>query len=214
MNTNYFIYIASIISMLLSLQCTITTPFPPLGGVPIKIGQQEPHYPDYTMQILRSMKQEFIEAGKYSIEMKSLGGNQFTVTSIAWYFNTFRNHGTLDIKYESQWEKKFPTVPYPGEGEKFIFLGGETTPEQLGNILYGMTGRKLGLSPRLIYQGAGFAAGARGNVLNDESLYYGDSKEDYESVTRGIQYVNNNLCVDLDITKIPKQIQELLGGFT
>lgn len=228
MNNNNCYYIAQVLSIVLLLNSPLSNLLIPASGIPVVISsientgiliKQEFHsdntqHPDYTNSILNSMKNEFMTATKYCKEMESLGENQYTVTALAWYFKTFRSQGDMDVKYQNQWIKKFPNIPYPGKTGIFIFKEEETTPEQLGNILYAMVGRKLGFSPELIYQGSGFAAGSRGSDLKDKSKYYGDSKEDYESITRGMDYVTNRTSIVLDITKIPPALLDLLSKFS
>lgn len=178
---------------------------------PNKSPQQDlSSYPDYTEPIIQSIQEEMKTAEDYCDEMKSLGDNQYSVTALAWYFKTFQNNGYMDVKHKTQWESKFPDTPYPSKDGIFVFKDDKTTPEQLGNILYGMVGRKMGFSPRLIYQGSGFAAGATGEMLNSSENYYGDSKEDYMSVKRGVESVENEEVIEFDLSLIPPKILKLL----
>lgn len=75
---------------------------------------------------------------------------------------TFRklvDHGAeWDIKREKVWEKTIGTT-FPGENEVVIYHGIELTPENLGNVTYGILGRSYGIDLYTLLAGSYVAAG-------------------------------------------------------
>ena len=106
--------------------------------------------------------------------------------SFLWFYRQV-NHGAVwDIKLESQWNEALPNVPYIGMDVYFVFRGEKTTAEDLGNIMYGYTGRATGFGATTLYWGGGVAK--QGSVNSDEVTqppYYGDDENDHDMIERG-----------------------------
>lgn len=127
---------------------------------------------------------------------------------LALYFKQFNHGAKYDIKRESSWNNLFADVAYPGFNGVFLFDKRILTPEQLGNIIYGLTGRLLGFSDKTIYQGGGYAASGT-KYLHDASRYYGDSAVDHEFISIGIGMSSKIPTIDLDLSEIPSWILKL-----
>ena len=63
-----------------------------------------------------------------------------------------------DIKREKVWEKTIGTS-FPGENEVVLYYGMELTPENLGNVTYGILGRSYGFDLFTLLEGSYVAAG-------------------------------------------------------
>ena len=91
------------------------------------------------------------------------------------------NHGgDWDIKVRDSWEKTFGGA-YPGSHhDEAIYNGRYTTPEKLGNMLYGYTGLVVGWTEPALYAGSFYAA--------KPSNWAGVSAEldDWDSITEGM----------------------------
>ena len=85
--------------------------------------------------------------------------------------------------------------------EKFLFSGKVVDREELGNITYGYLGKAKNFPDEILYLGGGVASQGKNltemilnsaknlvELLNDP--YYGDSKEDHESIEFGIKLYN------------------------
>lgn len=135
---------------------------------------------------------------------------------LGFYFRNFNHSKKYDIKQESCWNKMFLDIKHPRScGVKnaeccgvFKYNNMFITPEQLGNIIYGLSGSILGFSPRTIYQGGGFAANGT-KYINNESMYYGDSPMDHEFISIGIKMVTPKNSIDIDISTVPSWILNL-----
>lgn len=133
---------------------------------------------------------------------------QHPINKLGFYYKYFNHNAKYDIKREGCWNNLFTDIAYPGFNGVILFNGWIITPEQLGNILYGLTGRLLGFSDKTIYQGGGFAASGS-KYLNDASKYYGDSAMDHEFISIGIGLSSNTPTIDLDLGAVPSWILDL-----
>ena len=69
------------------------------------------------------------------------------------------DHGAeWDIKLEKVWEKTIGTA-FPGEGVTVLYHELEVTPENLGNVTYGVIGRSYGIDILTLLGGSYVAAG-------------------------------------------------------
>ena len=135
------------------------------------------------------------------------------INKLAFYFDNFNHNKKYDIKREKCWNSLFTDVAFPGFNavirfDKSVMSQEIITPEQLGNILYGLTGRTLGFSDKTIYQGGGFAASGT-KYLNDASKCYGDSVMDHEFISIGIEMSSNAQTIDIDFSEIPAWVLNL-----
>ncbi len=120
---------------------------------------------------------------------------------IAWY-NLVENNAVWDYK-------KQPAKWMPTNQNYFMFYDKLISFADYGNINYGYTGTILGLSPKTIYQGAGYV---QSGVINKEaSQYYGDSEVDYYNVKRGIEWANS-IEYNGSIVLPLKLIFKIMGG--
>lgn len=119
---------------------------------------------------------------------------------LIFYFQNFRTGSIYDIKNANVWNNLFPEIEYPGFQGVILYDNIFMTPEQLGNYIYGFSGRLLGFSDRTIYQGGGYAASGK-TYLSDPSNYYGDSAIDHEYIRRGIERTGKNGTIDVDISR-------------
>lgn len=111
--------------------------------------------------------------------------NMNEIEKLAYIWSYFNHGAKYDIKRKECWNALFNNIAFPGT-DGVILCGELITPEQLGNIIYGYTGKRLGYSDTLIYQGGGFAASGPWHIF-DESAYYGDSAIDHKFISIGIE---------------------------
>lgn len=127
---------------------------------------------------------------------------------LEFYYKKFNHGAKYDVKKEGCWDNLFTDIAYPGFKGVFLFNGLMITPEQLGNILYGLTGNLLGFEDKTIYQGGGYAAsGSR--YLRDASKYYGDSAMDHEFISVGIKMAGATPSIALDLSEFPPWLLDL-----
>lgn len=90
------------------------------------------------------------------------------------------NHGNdWDVKIRSSWEKTIPTITYYSQKFAFRFESEVITSEDLGNLIYGCTGRFFGFSMNELKMGS-FVAGSTGNSPDDaRDEYYIQLGYDY-----------------------------------
>lgn len=108
-----------------------------------------------------------------------------TIGSFTWFYQQV-NHGAVwDIKVEARWESALPNAPYLGS-KKFLFRGNEMNAADIGNLMYGYTGRATGFGKITLFWGGGVAH--QGSINNSEvstAPYYGDLPEDHEKIDQG-----------------------------
>ena len=90
------------------------------------------------------------------------------------------NHGEdWDVKIRSSWEKTIPAITYYSQKFAFRFESEIITSEDLGNLIYGCTGRFFGFSMNELNIGS-FVAGSTGNSPDDaRDEYYIQLGYDY-----------------------------------
>ena len=80
-----------------------------------------------------------------------------------WY-KKVNHQGDWDIKEQESWDKTFGGS-YPGSYDAYVVLYGElSTPEEMGNIFYGYTGKVIGLLDMVLMSGSVYAAGISGGL--------------------------------------------------
>ena len=102
--------------------------------------------------------------------------NKFCGKSALLYLSkleTFRklvdHEAPWDIKLDKPWKKTIGT-PFPGEGVLVLYHGVKLTPEDLGNVTYGIIGRAYGFDLLTLLAGSYVAAGfpTEGSALDNE----------------------------------------------
>jgi RHS repeat-associated protein len=77
-----------------------------------------------------------------------------------WFYNKVNHGKPYDIKREQPWNETIGEGTYPGSYDTEIyFWSGLTTPEKLGNIMYGYVGAASLFSDKTLYKGSIFASG-------------------------------------------------------
>ena len=116
-----------------------------------------------------------------------------TIGSFTWFYQQV-NHGAVwDIKVENRWEAALPSAPFLGVSKKFLFRGNEVNAEDMGNIMYGYTGRATGFGKKTLFWGGGVA---KQKSMNNEAVntapYYGDDPNDHENIDLGYDLFEND----------------------
>lgn len=158
--------------------------------------------PDYTKTIGAS----FLQALQLDFYVYVL--NDDPMDAVYQYYQYFNHYGKYDVKIESCWNNLF-SVPFPGRDAQFVFNDLIVTPEDLGNYLYGLTGSYIGLSSKLIHQGAGYAKTGNFDYVNRPDLYYGDDENDYRMIEMAISNPQGRYGSDLDLENFPTWLLEL-----
>ena len=111
--------------------------------------------------------------------------------SFLWFFDQVRDGAVWDIKLYSRWVAALPNVPRLESGVKFVFRGDVITSEDMGNIMYGYTGRATGFGEITLYWGGGVA---NQNSVNSDELteppLYGDDQNDHNNIKKGYDMFN------------------------
>lgn len=137
------------------------------------------------------------------------------IEKLGFYFKYFNHNKKYDIKNPNRWKELFPEIMYPqgkvkqytGRIGYFCYNNSKVNPEDLGNILYGLTGRYLGFCNRLIYQGGGYAANGTKYLNSPEN--YGDDPNDHYFIKKGIEMIGTQQTIDLNLAECPKWILDL-----
>lgn len=157
--------------------------------------------------ILHDYTDEIFEGFLSELEKDSgflrLNDSSQLIVALTTYFKHFNDYEKYDVKREAIWEAMF-SVSFPGTGKKFWFNGYEMTPEDLGNYLYAAAGSKWGFSGKMIHQAAGYGQQKTTAYFNRPDQYYGDNKDDYEWIERGIHDFSTNVKWDLDLAELAK----------
>lgn len=131
----------------------------------------------------------------------------YMLERLAFYYKCFNHNRKYDIKRDARWNEFFSgntaigDISFPGFTSVILFDQMIITPEQLGNVIYGLSGNYLGFSDRTIYQGGGYAANGT-KYLNNASMFYGDSEIDHYFISIGIKMINKTPECDIDISQI------------
>ncbi|MDT3700893.1 MAG: polymorphic toxin type 44 domain-containing protein [Thermincola sp.] len=81
-----------------------------------------------------------------------------------WFKSKVNHKADWDIKRKEPWEKTVET-PFPGSYDtKIVVDGSITTPEEIGNMMYGYTGTAANISETVLIGGSMYAAGNRNYV--------------------------------------------------
>lgn len=115
------------------------------------------------------------------------------ISSFEWFYNQV-NHGRVwDVKLQNRWEQAMPNVTYLGQSVEFLFREHVIDAEDLGNIMYGYTGRATGFGDITLYWGGGVAKqGSLNNAAVNTPPLYGDDENDHKNIELGY----NLFCSD------------------
>ena len=115
-----------------------------------------------------------------------------------WFYDMVKTGATWDIKLKDKWNALIGAGTYPGSiSASIVLFETLTTPEAVGNIIYGYLKTAAGFSEGILLKGGDFAA-AGGN-LSLTGLFNGiggvfrsaDSADDKANVRIGINWYNN-----------------------
>ena len=107
---------------------------------------------------------------------------RWALNKMFWFKDQVNHNADWDIKRSDPWSKSVGTT-YPGAHDAQIYFNGEyTTPEILGNLLYGYAGSAAWISEDMLILGSLYAAGW--NFDDNE-------KGDHTVIRRGIEMYNN-----------------------
>lgn len=106
------------------------------------------------------------------------------------WFISMVNHGEdWDIKRANIWNKTVGTA-YPGSATSPIVLFGNiTTPEEIGNMLYGYAGTAAGMSETELIGGSMWAAGVIEMITSSEART--NEYSDHSAIRAGINWYKN-----------------------
>ncbi len=136
--------------------------------------------PDYSKELNRAFAKN---AGQTLSVKKTLNPQ----SQLSFFYVQEKPRGDWDYKRETVWNKEFD-VPYLGLDGPFLWNGRVTTAEEFGNIHYGAMGTLLGIDPKFLFIGGGYArSGIDLKVL--EPPYYGDDAADHEAIVEGINMI-------------------------
>lgn len=129
-------------------------------------------YYDYSEPINTVFSNEGVEASNRKGDLK--------------WFKSKVNHKTdWDIKREEPWEKTVGT-PFPGSYDTQIVVNGSiTTPEELGNMMYGYTGTAAKILKTVLIRGSMYAAGIWGIITDKEKRT--NEFNDHDAIAKGIE---------------------------
>jgi len=115
------------------------------------------------------------------------------IGSFSWFYGKVNHAAAWDIKRQQQWNNALPNIPYLGNSGEFIFRGYKITAEDMGNIMYGYTGRATGFSEITLYWGGGVAKqGSLNNSAVTTAPYYGDDANDHYNIELGYDLFNSD----------------------
>ena len=148
-------------------------------------------YADVTIPVLRAFRDAAEEASEHT-------------RNFIWFYNQV-NHGAIwDIKIKENWENTIG-ISFPGSYNiPIIFMGEFTSPEVLGNMMYGFTGSAIGFMDSILLSGGDYAAGSGngGGIIGGIQGFFtgADPKEDKDAINKGIYlYKVRRLYIDFMI---------------
>jgi hypothetical protein len=112
-----------------------------------------------------------------------------TLGSFLWFYDQVKPGAVWDVKKSINWANALPDCPFLGVSTgRFMFRGELITAEDLGNIMYGYTGRATGFGDITLYWGGGVA---KQGSINSPALtvapYYGDDINDHIRIKQGYE---------------------------
>ena len=130
-------------------------------------------YYDYTEPINTVFYNAGVEASKHK-------GN------LVWFKSMVDHEADWDIKRIDPWERTVGT-PFPGSHDTTIVVHGSlTTPEELGNIMYGYTGTAAAIPQPILIAGSIYAAGI-GKVITSKDERTNEFN-DHAAIRKGIKW--------------------------
>lgn len=113
------------------------------------------------------------------------------LNSFVWFYEQVNSGEVWDIKLENRWEAALPNVPYLGLDTEFLFRTHIVSAEDLGNIMYGYTGRATGFGDITLYWGGGVAKQeSMDNAAVNTPPLYGDDQNDHDAIELGYNMFN------------------------
>jgi hypothetical protein len=107
---------------------------------------------------------------------------QWSLNKMFWFKDKVNHNADWDIKRSDPWSRSVGTT-YPGAHDAQVYFNGEyTTPEVLGNLLYGYAGSAAWISQDMPILGSLYAAGWN---------YDDNEKGDHAVIKRGIKMYND-----------------------
>jgi hypothetical protein len=94
-----------------------------------------------------------------------------TYTLAIWFIRVFGD-SAWDLKNEESWNESIPNIEYYSQKFTFCFNGMFINSEQLGNICFGYTGAKLGLSLETLFGGSAKYAELDGTEDNVDDIVF------------------------------------------
>ncbi|MDF2588014.1 MAG: Bacterial toxin 44 [Anaerocolumna sp.] len=129
-------------------------------------------YYDYSEPINTVFSNEGVEASNHKGDLK-------------WFKSKVNHEAEWDIKIKKSWENTVGT-PFPGSYDTQIVVNGIiTTPEELGNMMYGYTGTAAKISKTVLIGGSMYAAGIWGIITDKEKRT--NEFNDHDAITKGIE---------------------------
>lgn len=173
------------------------------AGVRIAVYEKEQYY-DFTIPINRL----FREAVQQCKDHRCMNWKQYCsslsvlsepsikewkagqLASFLWFYKQVNHKAVWDIKRDYRWKQALPNVPWlkndDGKFEKFSFRDMKMTAEDLGNIMYGYTGRATGFGKITLFWGGGVAnLGSISDERVTQPPYYGDDANDHDNIDKG-----------------------------
>ncbi len=130
-------------------------------------------YYDYSEPINTVFYSAGVEASKHKLDL-------------LWFKSMVDHKADWDIKREEPWEKTVGT-PFPGSHDTTIVVYGSlTTPEELGNIMYGYTGTAAKIPESVLIAGSMYAAGI-GDIIKDKDERTNEFN-DHNAIRKGIEW--------------------------
>jgi len=113
--------------------------------------ESSPDVPDYTTIIQKRLDDELatfyskrIEVGLSIISGNSHRAMQGVGEALLFFFNQMCHGGPWDLRQETSWKVKFPSIPFDKD-KPFKFHQYVVTPEGLWNMVYGYFGTAMGM---------------------------------------------------------------------
>ena len=112
----------------------------------------------------------------------------YNTCNIVWFYGKVNHNEEWDIKRQGPWMQTLK-ITYPGSPSAIVvYRDYFTTPEQLGNLLYGYAGTAAHFNEDVLIAGSVYASGIWKGGTTEEA-YIGECM-DHISIRKGIRYYN------------------------
>lgn len=105
---------------------------------------------------------------------------------LMWFKSKVDHEADWDIKREKPWERTVGDTFLGSYDTKIIVNGSLTTPEELGNMMYGYTGTAANLPETVLIGGSMYATGIW-NIISDKDKRTNEFN-DHDIIRKGIQW--------------------------